>query len=79
MRIGWDCQAEYEWAKHVGSVGHARDHGIDPRLVATGPGAPGVSDHDAVLMRVSDDLHQDSRVSDEAWDASSSAMDSAAR
>ena len=30
LRIGWDCQAEYEWAKHVGSVGHARDHGIDP-------------------------------------------------
>jgi 4-carboxymuconolactone decarboxylase len=67
LRIGWDCQAEYEWAKHVGSVGHARDHGIDPELVAAGPTAPRVSNHDALLMRVADDLHQDSRVSDAIW------------
>lgn len=69
LRIGWDCQAEYEWAKHVGSVGHARDHGIDPGLVAAGPTAPAVSGHDAVLMQVADDLHQDSTVSDATWDA----------
>jgi hypothetical protein len=68
LRIGWDCQAEYEWAKHVGSVGHARDHGIDPGLVAAGPTGPDVSDHDALLMRVADDLHQESRVSDGTWD-----------
>ncbi len=40
LRIGWDCQSEYEWSKHVGSVGHARDHGVDPALVAAGPAAP---------------------------------------
>ena len=27
LRIGWNCQAVYEWAKHVGSVGRARDRG----------------------------------------------------
>ena len=69
LRMGWDCQAEYEWAKHVGSVGHARDHGIDPDLIAAGPTNPVVSDHDAVLMGVADDLHRDSRVSDGTWDA----------
>jgi 4-carboxymuconolactone decarboxylase len=67
LRIGWDCQAEYEWAKHVGSVGHARDHGIDPAQVAAGPAARGVSDHDALLMRVADDLFEDSSVSDGTW------------
>ena len=67
LRIGWDCQAEYEWAKHVGSVGHARDHGIDHALVAAGPAAPRVADHDALLMRVADDLYQDSKVSDTIW------------
>jgi len=30
LRMGWNCRAEYEWAKHVGSVGRARDHGLDP-------------------------------------------------
>ncbi len=69
LRIGWDCQSEYEWAKHVGSVGHARDHGVEPALVAAGPTAPGVSDRDALLMRVADDLYQDSMVSDDSWNA----------
>jgi alkylhydroperoxidase family enzyme len=69
LRIGWDCRSEYEWAKHVGRVGCARDHGVNPALVAAGPTAPGVSDHDALLMRVADELHQDSMVSDPTWTA----------
>jgi 4-carboxymuconolactone decarboxylase len=69
LRIGWDCQSEYEWAKHVGVVGHARDHGVDPDLVAAGPAAAGVTDHDALLMRVADELHHHSRVSDPTWTA----------
>ncbi len=67
LRIGWDCRSEYEWAKHVGSVGQARQHGVDPDRVAAGPAATGVSDHDAVLMRVADDLHRNSTVSDDTW------------
>ena len=30
LRMGWNCQSEYEWAKHVGSVGRAREIGLDP-------------------------------------------------
>lgn len=67
LRIGWDLRSRYEWAKHVGSVGRARDHGVDPELVVSGPGAAGVSDHDALLMRVADDLHHDSMVSSRTW------------
>jgi alkylhydroperoxidase family enzyme len=69
LRIGWDCRSEYEWAKHVGNVGRARDHGVDPALVAAGPRAPGVSDRDALLMRVADELYLDSMVSDLTWAA----------
>jgi alkylhydroperoxidase family enzyme len=69
LRIGWDCRSEYEWAKHVGSVGRAREHGVDPALVAAGPTASGVSEDDALLMRVADDLHQDAMVSDRTWSA----------
>ena len=36
LRTGWNAQAPYEWAKHVGSVGRARDHGLDPPLDRTG-------------------------------------------
>ena len=38
LRIGWNCQAVYEWAKHVGSVGRARDHGLEPERIALGAG-----------------------------------------
>ena len=41
LRIGWNCQSVYEWAKHVGSVGRARDHGLEPERIAAGPDAPG--------------------------------------
>jgi alkylhydroperoxidase family enzyme len=67
LRMGWVCRSEYEWAKHVGSVGHARDHGVDPGLVAAGPAAPGVSAGDALLMQIADELHQDAAVSDRSW------------
>jgi len=30
LRTGWNTRAVYEWAKHVGSVGGAREHGLDP-------------------------------------------------
>jgi alkylhydroperoxidase family enzyme len=67
LRIGWVCGSEYEWAKHVGSVGHARDHGVDPALVAAGPAAPGVSAGDAHLMQIADEVHRDAAVSDRSW------------
>jgi patatin-like phospholipase/acyl hydrolase len=35
--------------------------------VAAGPSAPGVSPHDALLMQVADDVHQESRVADLTW------------
>ena len=69
LRIGWDCQAVYEWAKHVGTVGRARDHGVDPVAVAKGPDAPDASAFDATLLRVVDELYQHAFVSDETWRA----------
>ncbi len=69
LRIGWNCQAVYEWAKHVGTVGRARDHGVDPRAVALGPDAPGAGGREAMLLRVVDELYQNAVVSDETWRA----------
>ena len=69
LRIGWDCQAVYEWAKHVGTVGRARYHGVDPRAVALGPDEPGAGAFEATLLRLVDELYQTANVSDETWDA----------
>ena len=77
LRIGWNCQAEYEWAKHVGSVGQARDRGVDPVAVAKGPDAPGVDPSDAVLLRTVDELYQDGIVSRSTWSALTARFDTA--
>ena len=77
LRIGWNCQAEYEWAKHVGSVGRARARGVDPVAVAKGPDAPGVNPSDAVLLRTVDELYQDAIVSAATWSALTARFDTA--
>lgn len=78
LRIGWDCQAVYEWAKHVGTVGRARDHGVDPVAVAQGPDAPGAAAFDATLLRLVDELYRNATVSDATWNALTAEYDTVA-
>ena len=68
LRIGWNCQAVYEWAKHVGSVGRARDHGLEPERIALGAGA-GWDEFEAAHVRAADEIYRDGIVSQETWDA----------
>ena len=69
LRIGWNCQAVYEWAKHVGSVGRARDHGLEPELIAAGPDAPGWDAFEIAHLHAADEIYRDGVVSDETWNA----------
>ena len=69
LRIGWNCQAVYEWAKHVGSVGGARDHGLDPPRIAAGPDHPQWEPFAVTLLHFADELYRDTMVSDETWAA----------
>ena len=78
LRIGWNCQAEYEWAKHVGSVGRARDHGLEPRRIAEGPGADGWSPFSVTLLTFADELYRDVMVSEETWAAITAEFDTRA-
>ena len=67
LRIGWNCQAEYEWAKHVGSVGRARDHGLVPRWIAEGPESPRWEPYQVALLQAADELYRQAVVSDDTW------------
>jgi len=69
LRIGWNCRAEYEWAQHVGSVGRARDHGLDPVRIAQGADAPGWDPLERAILRAVDELYRDTFVSDRTWAA----------
>lgn len=68
LRMGWNCQAEFEWAHHVDTV---RKLGLDldPVRIANGPAAPGWDPFDITLLRTSDELYSDGMVSDRTWSA----------
>ena len=67
LRIGYLCQAGYEWGQHVQI---SRDIGMSDdeiRLCKTGPETPGISELDRLLLQAADDLHNDAHVSDAVW------------
>lgn len=66
LRIGWNCQAVYEWAKHVGSVGRARDHGLEPERIARGQTA-GWNPFDQAHLRAADEIYRDGIISTDTW------------
>lgn len=67
LRVGWLCQAEYEWGQHVeiGKRAGITDEEID-KIVA-GPDADW-SPADRALMQAVDELHQNKDISDDTWD-----------
>jgi len=75
LRMGWNCRSEYEWAKHVGSVGRAREQGLDPAKIAEGPDAAVWDPLDRALLHASDELYRDGIVSDATWRAMSEKLD----
>jgi 4-carboxymuconolactone decarboxylase len=76
LRTGWNCQAEYEWAQHMGKVGRGREKRLDPLKIAEGPNASGWAPFEIVLLNAADDLYRDSIVSDWTWDALAERFDS---
>lgn len=69
LRVGWQCNAPYEWGQHV-VVG--RTVGLtDAEIarVANGPDADGWTDLEAAALRAVDELHDRSTISDTTWAA----------
>jgi alkylhydroperoxidase family enzyme len=77
LRMGWNCRSEYEWAQHVGVVGRARDHGLEPIRIAEGAAATGWDAFEQSLLRVPDELYRDGIVSDLTWKALAERFDPA--
>ena len=75
LRTGWNTQAVYEWAKHVGSVGRARDHGLDPLWIAQGADARGWNANERALIDAANEMFRDTTISDETWQTLSERYD----
>ncbi len=67
LRTGWNAGSVYEWAKHVGSVGRARDHGLDPVWIAQGRDQSGWNANEFALIDAANEMFRDSMISDETW------------
>jgi alkylhydroperoxidase family enzyme len=68
LRVAWRCQAPYEWGQHVLI---ARDVGCTDeqiRRTTVGPGAPGWTVTETLLLQAVDDLVDDHCISDTTWD-----------
>ena len=75
LRTGWNAGSVYEWAKHVGSVGRARDHGLDPVWIAQGLDQPGWNANERALIDAANEMFRDSMIADATWADLSSRYD----
>jgi alkylhydroperoxidase family enzyme len=75
LRIGWLCQAEYEWAQHVRIGKRVGLTDVDIEHIRQGPQAAGLSELDRLLLAATDELHADACVSDATWSALSKTYD----
>ena len=69
LRIGWLCQAEYEWGQHVWYGGQAGLTDQEMARIKQGPDAEGWSAFDASLVRAVDELHAHAFITDTTWAA----------
>jgi 4-carboxymuconolactone decarboxylase len=69
LRIGWLCQSEYEWAQHVRIGKRAGLTDDEIRGISEGAESVRLNAADRLLVRATDELHQDACVSDATWQA----------
>ncbi len=69
LRVGWLCKSGYEWSQHVviGKNAGLSDEDID--RITRGAEAEGWSAAESAVLRTTDELHEDSFVSDASWAA----------
>ncbi len=68
LRIGWLCQAEYEFGHHTLVGKRAGLTGEEILRISKGPDESGWSTFDAALVRAVDELYYDAIISDATWD-----------
>jgi 4-carboxymuconolactone decarboxylase len=69
LRTSWDCQADYDWAHHVPAAQRAGLSDEEILRITKGPSAPGWSSFDETLLKATDELHRDQRISEATWKA----------
>lgn len=69
LRTGHLCQSAYEWGQHVRIAKAAGISDAEIERIKAGPDAPGWDPFEATLLRATDELRNDSCISDATWQA----------
>lgn len=69
LRIGWLCQSECEWSRHVPIGMAAGLTDADLEYIMAGPSEEGSQPQDQSLLRSVDELHGDAFITDATWAA----------
>lgn len=75
LRIGWLCQAKYEFGHHTLSGKQVGLNEEEILRITRGPDDPGWSDFDAALISAADELYHDAIISDATWNTLSKRYD----
>jgi len=75
LRIGWLCQAPWEWGEHVKigkNVGLSSD---EIERITQGSSAPGWNEHERAILQSVEELLDDSMISDASWEVLTQTFD----
>jgi alkylhydroperoxidase family enzyme len=75
LRIAWLCKAPYEWGEHVLVAKRVGVTGAEIERVIVGSRAEGWREHDAAVLRATEELHAEAMISDATWAILSKAYD----
>lgn len=75
LRIGWLCEAEYEWAQHVKIGKDAGLTDVEIERIKAGPNARGWNAQDTLLLQATDELRRDAFIGDATWKGLSAHFD----
>lgn len=67
LRIGWLCQAPYQWGEHIIIARKAGVDVADVERIIAGSGADGWNERERALLKAVEELHQDALISDATW------------
>lgn len=75
LRVAWLWQAPYEWGEHVKLAKAAGITSEEIERVTEGSAASGWNDHEAALLRATEELKTDAMISDATWNALAQQLD----
>lgn len=67
LRTGWLCRSDYIWGEHVNFGKKAGLCSDEIEWLTQGSAAPSWNERDRALIRLAEELHETSNISDETW------------